>query len=61
MTLQFSQLIQYIIPLIILGAGIFLGILFQKIALTKLIKAAEKTKIKINEILIKPFKGVIIF
>ncbi len=61
MNILFSELTRYLVPLIILTVGLFLGILFQKIALAKLIKLTSKSKIKIDEILIRSFKGVIIF
>ncbi len=55
------EIIQYVIPIMILIAGIFLGILFQKIVLNKLLKLTSKSKIKIDDILLKSFKGVVIF
>ncbi len=59
MNIHLSKIFQYILPVIILTAGIFIGLLFQKIALNKLIQLTSKTKIKIDKIFIKSFKGVI--
>jgi len=57
----FNKIPLYILPAIILILGIFFGILFQKLIIVRLLKVTKKTKIKLDEIIVKSLKGVIIF
>ncbi|MBU1077343.1 MAG: mechanosensitive ion channel family protein [Spirochaetes bacterium] len=61
MITKIPELIQYILPVLILAAGIFAGIFFQKVTINKLLKITSRTKYRLDDVLVRSFKGVIVF
>lgn len=61
MLMEISNMMPFIIPFGIILLAILIGLLFQRILLSRLEKVAARTKWKSDEIIIGSLKGVIVF
>lgn len=60
MPLEYSEIMAYLTPIIIILSAIIIGYLFQVILLSRLAKVASKTRWQGDEIIINSLRGVIV-
>ena len=58
--LDYLDLTKIIPPLLFIAGGLIIGLIADRIILKKLRDTATKSKWKVNEIIIKPLKGVLL-